>query len=78
MRFTQFFTANVLGALVYVPTVVGAGYAIGYGLGEYVERLQKFVGQVERVILAVALVSALALIGWRIVHAMRREKGPVI
>lgn len=23
-----------------------AGYAIGYGLGEYVERLQKFVGQV--------------------------------
>ena len=78
MRFTRFFAANVLGALVYVPTVVGAGYAIGYGLGEYVERLQKFVGQVERVILAVALVSALALIGWRIVHALRRQKGPVI
>jgi membrane-associated protein len=75
MRFTQFFAANVLGAVVYVPTVVGAGYAIGYGLGEYVERLQTFVGQVERVILAVALVSALALIGWRIVHALRGQKG---
>ena len=78
MRFTRFFVANVLGALVYVPTVVGAGYAIGYGLGEYVERLQKFVGQVERVILAVALVSALALLGWRIVQALRGQKGPMI
>jgi hypothetical protein len=39
--------------------------------------LQKFVGQVERVVLAVALVSALALIGWRIVHVLRRQKGPV-
>ena len=61
-----------------VPELLGAGYAIGYGLGEYVERLQKFVGQVERVILAVALVSALALIGWRIVHALRAQKGPMI
>jgi hypothetical protein len=40
--------------------------------------LQKFVGQVERVVLAVALASALALIGWRIVHALRGQKGPMI
>ncbi len=75
MHFTPFFVANVLGALVYVPVVVTAGYAIGYGLGEYVERLQKVTGQVERIILAVALVGALALIAWRIVHTLRRRDG---
>jgi len=72
MRFAPFFAANVLGALVYVPVVVGAGYAIGYGLGEYVERLHRIVGQVERLILAVALIAALALIVWRIAHALAR------
>jgi hypothetical protein len=30
------------------------------------------------VILAVALVSALVLIGWRIVHALRAQKRPMI
>ena len=78
MRFTPFLAANVLGALIYVPTAVGAGYAIGYGLGEYVERLQKAVGEVERLILAVAIIGALAFIAWRVVHALRRQKGPVI
>jgi hypothetical protein len=33
------------------------------------------VGQVERIILAVALAGALALIGWRIVHTLRRRDG---
>ncbi len=76
MRFGPFFMANVLGAVVYVPVAVGAGYAIGYGLGEYVERLRHVVGQVERLILAAALVSALALIGWRVVHTLRRQDSP--
>jgi len=72
MRFAPFLAANVLGAVVYVPVVVGAGYAIGYGLGEYVERMQRFVGQVERLILAAAVLSTLALIAWRINHALRK------
>jgi len=72
MRFAPFFAANVLGAVVYVPVVVAAGYAIGFGLGEYVERLHRIVGQVERLILAVALIAALGLIVWRIAHALAR------
>ena len=30
----RFFIANLLGAAVYVPVAVGAGYAVGYGLSE--------------------------------------------
>jgi membrane protein DedA with SNARE-associated domain len=78
MRFAPFLAANVLGALIYVPTAVGAGYAIGYGLGEYVERLQRTVGEAERVILAAVIVGALAFIAWRVVHAVRGQKRPVI
>src|SRR5262249_19309925 len=62
MHFSPFLVANVTGALVYVPVAVGAGYAIGYGLGEYVERLHRLMGQVEILILGVALAAALALI----------------
>jgi membrane protein DedA with SNARE-associated domain len=30
----RFGIANALGAIVYVPVTVGAGYAVGYGLGD--------------------------------------------
>ena len=73
MRAGPFFAANVLGAMIYVPVVVTAGYAIGYGLGDYVERLQRVVGQVERLVLGVALLGALALIAWRLVHTVRQR-----
>jgi len=72
MRSGAFFAANVLGAVIYVPVVVAAGYAIGFGLGEYVERLHRVVGQVERIVLAGALMGALALIGWRVAHSFRK------
>lgn len=76
MRSGTFFAANVLGAMVYVPVAVAAGYAIGYGLGEYVERLRWVMGQVERIVLAVALLGALVLIGWRVVHALVKRETP--
>ncbi|HYB44493.1 MAG TPA: DedA family protein [Candidatus Methylomirabilis sp.] len=75
MRFLPFFLANVLGALVYVPVAVGAGYAFGYGLGEYVERLRRVVGQVEYVVVLIALAAALGLIGWRIIQGFRHRAG---
>jgi membrane protein DedA with SNARE-associated domain len=74
MSFMPFFGANVLGALVYVPVAVAGGYLVGYGLGEYVERLHKVAGQVEYTLLLVALVSALALIAWRIIQGIRHRR----
>ncbi len=74
MRSGAFFAANVLGAIVYVPAAVAAGYAIGYGLGEYVEQMHRVVGQVERIVLAAALVGALFLIAWRVVHGVRKPE----
>src|SRR5688572_28694815 len=43
----RFFIANLLGALVYVPIAVGAGYAVGYGLGDRIEGLRRFTGGAE-------------------------------
>jgi hypothetical protein len=56
---------------VYVPVVVAAGYAIGYGLGPYVERLRKVVGEVEHIVLILAIVGAIAALGRRVIRGRR-------
>jgi len=72
----SFLAANVLGAALYVPLTVGAGWAIGYGLDDYVERLRRVVGNVEHVVLLAAVASAGALIAWRAARWLsRRPKG---
>jgi membrane protein DedA with SNARE-associated domain len=73
MRFSAFLIANVAGALVYVPVVVGAGYAVGYGFGSYVERLRYVVGEVERIVLVVVLLGILGLVAVRVVQALHRR-----
>ena len=73
MRFASFLIANVAGAVVYVPVVVGAGYAVGYGFGSYVEHLRYVVGEVERIVLVVVLIGILALVAVRIVQATHRR-----
>jgi len=73
LRFLPFLAANVLGALVYVPVAVGAGYAVGYGLEAYVERLRRVGGQVEFMLLTVALAIALGVLAWRIVQGLRHR-----
>ncbi|MBI2525782.1 MAG: hypothetical protein HYY95_16070 [Candidatus Rokubacteria bacterium] len=65
MSFGRFAVANVFGGAVYVPVVVAAGYAVGYGLGSYIERLRHVVGAIERVVLGAAAVVTLGLLGWR-------------
>jgi len=65
----------VAGAVVYVPVMVGAGYAVGYGFGAYVERLRYVVGEVERIVLVVVLLGILALVAVRIAQAMLRRDG---
>ncbi len=74
LRPIPFLTANMLGALVYVPYAVGIGYAVGYGLGEYVERLRRVVGEVEHIVLAAAVIFTLAFLGWRAVGAAHERK----
>jgi membrane protein DedA with SNARE-associated domain len=61
-----FLTANVLGALVYVPLTVGEGYAAGYGFGGYVARIHQGIVSMEQVLLPAALLGLLLLLGWRL------------
>lgn len=67
----RFFIANVAGALVYVPIVVGAGWAIGYGLGEYLEPLRRAVGNIEHLAIWAVIAAAAALLLWRAIRALR-------
>ena len=76
LRFLPFLAANVLGALVYVPVAVAGGYVVGYGLGEYVEQLRRVAGQVEYLVLLVALMSAVGLIAWRVIQGLRHRGRP--
>ena len=68
----RFVIANALGAVVYVPIVVGAGYAIGYGLGDRIERLRRAAGDTERVVL-VALALA-AIVAWVVLARRGRRR----
>ena len=69
LPFTAFLTANVLGAVVYVPVIVAAGYAVGYGAGPHVERVLRTFGPVEYVVLTVAVVAAGTVFLWRAMRA---------
>ena len=75
MPFTQFFAANMLGALCYVPLVVGLGYAIGYGLGEYVERLRRLGADVEGYVLFAALIFFAFILARRLLRARHAGNG---
>ncbi len=75
LRFSAFIIVNVLGALLYVPTVVAAGYAIGYGAGAYVERALQARGPVEHLVLAVAVIFAALVLVWRAVRGRRARAG---
>ncbi len=64
----RFFAANLAGAAVYVPVAVGAGYAIGYGLGDRIEHLRALLSDAEHLLIAALVVLAVAWL-WR---ALRR------
>lgn len=69
LPFLPFFVANLLGAALYVPVAVGLGFAIGYGLGDYVEKLERTVGEIERAVLIAAVVAAVFALLWRALRA---------
>jgi membrane protein DedA with SNARE-associated domain len=56
---SSFFTANILGALCYVPLVVGLGYAIGRGAGPRLERIRATGIAFEHIVLLAALAGTL-------------------
>ncbi len=70
-----FLAANVLGAVVYVPIMVGGGWALGYGFGDYVEPLRHIVGNVEHAVLGLVIAAAAAVLGWRVIQAARGRRG---
>jgi membrane protein DedA with SNARE-associated domain len=57
----RFFVANLLGAIIYVPIVVSAGYAIGYGLGPYIERFRRAIGLGEDIALIALALAAIVV-----------------
>ena len=66
LRFLPFLTANLLGSATYVPIAVGAGYALAYGFGPYLERARRVAGHLEIIFLVAALLLTLFFLGWRI------------
>jgi len=67
----RFFVANLLGAIIYVPIVVSVGYAIGYGLGEYIERFRRAIGIAEDIALIVLVFAA--IVAW-VIFARRARR----
>jgi len=61
-----FVSADVLGALVYVPYAVGIGYTVGYGFGDSIEQL---IGWIEWIVLSAAGVLTLAFVAVQIPRA---------
>jgi membrane protein DedA with SNARE-associated domain len=70
----SFLAGNVLGAAVYVPIMVGGGWALGYGFGDYVDPLRQIVGNVEYAMLWLVVAAAAALLGWRVIHVARGRR----
>ena len=71
LRPPVFMAANALSAALYVPAMVAAGYAIGYGLGDYLKRFERAVGRVEHVVLIAAILVTVAFVGRRMLRARR-------
>jgi membrane protein DedA with SNARE-associated domain len=55
----SFFLANILGAICYVPIIVGLGDAIGHGAGWRLERLRAAGVAIEHIVLIAAIAGTL-------------------
>jgi membrane protein DedA with SNARE-associated domain len=75
LRPPVFMIAHAHGAAVYAPAMVAAGYAVGYGLGDYVKQFERAVGRVEPVVLIAAILVTIAFLGWRALGAARAGRG---
>jgi membrane protein DedA with SNARE-associated domain len=66
MSAPAFVVANLLGAACYVPIVVGAGYAIGRGVGARLEQARATGVAVEHIVLAAAVLGTLYAVAMRV------------
>lgn len=71
----RFVVANLLGASVYVPCVVGIGYALAYGLGPWLHRAERVIGKVEHVAALAIVVSTLLVLAWRMARPRHPRAG---
>jgi membrane protein DedA with SNARE-associated domain len=69
-----FFLANVLGALCYVPIMVGAGYAVGYGFRRYLRGVLLEENWLENVLLLGAVGLLLLVLAYHAVQHVRRQR----
>jgi membrane protein DedA with SNARE-associated domain len=69
----RFFAANFLGAICYVPCPVLAGYGLGYGLGNRLERLRRATGFLKDDAALFAAILALAALAFVAMWARRRR-----
>ena len=72
LPFARFFTANALGALIFVPIVVGLGYSSGPTVGAHVKRLRGSLRHGELLAVVGLLAAVIALVGW----VRRRPRRP--
>ena len=69
-----FVTANILGALLYVPTMVAAGYGLAFGLGDYLQKFERVAGRVEHVVLFGAILGTVGALGLRALRVRRDRR----
>jgi membrane protein DedA with SNARE-associated domain len=60
----RFFAANLFGAICYVPWPVLAGYGVGYGLGDWIERLRRAAGLLKEDVALFAAILAVAALAF--------------
>ena len=68
IRVRPFMLGNVLGAVVFVPLAVAAGYGVGVGFGSYVEGARRVLGEVEHLL----LIGAVLVMGTMLLFRIRR------
>lgn len=69
----RFFVANLLGAALYVPVAIGAGYAVGYGVGDRIDRIRDLAGDAEDLLIVGLVLLAVAAWVWLTVRARARS-----
>jgi membrane protein DedA with SNARE-associated domain len=74
LPFSVFFLANLLGALCYVPIMVGAGYAVGYGFRRCLRGLLLEENRLENVLLLGAVGLFVLALAYHAVQHLRRRR----